>query len=1231
MVLLTWKYLLTSANIRNSIVDGDPNGRWSEVETAIKEYDQIILDLVASEITRTFLVVFILIIDMKSQFYLREQTKEASELLKWLAPLHSSVEDQLCRVQRQRDPQTLQWARNMNEFQDWRLREKEEGGQVLWVCGPPGFGKSTLAGYYVEILHRLYPDAIVAYFFCKSGAEGLVSVRDLIRSLAYQISRADENVRACLLDLKNQGEVDGNHGIEFLFEKLLLGSMSQTQKELFIVIDGLDEADRKTIGNRSGETEMILFLQALHTTTARLLFISRPDLSLAEILSPVRTTTVRLDKRQNEEDITKFVNRTFTESKKLRSLFEAENIDPLKYFLEHARGIFLWVAVTLRELGRIKSKSEFQNEIDGFSKASGSMDELYRSILAKLESNSRKWMAEILRWVVAAEARLSVADLHDAVRYALKDTLYDFEEFIDVDCGSLLQKTPALEIQLVHETFRSFLLNSEKCASDFHIEENEIQFRVASICIDFLTNLETNKYIEKHWATHLEKATSEQQSVVLLKPLHEFFTSRGLDQWIQSYLSKTVQTGAWRVSYNGLTTIYIWGGDVELNNLYKALRNLHNWASTLKVVDEVAKWAAVVASDRYELLQTVGKAAGRIFLYNAFENSSEIPEVFLLALKYYRRRPRFIVHNSELQELVDTKFTIMSDRQSGPIQTRNVAIAYYALQRWRDCLRMFNEGHLTERIDVWRYMSKAYYNSGDYDAAIQITQRAIAGCPAEKWPRQLLGELFVKKGDFDMAIEVFENTMKIDPNGDPESTYSSLHHSHSDPDAGYPRSLPQIVAHLLELYRETGKHDRAIEVFTRAVEDHPTEAWPSKALAGVFRAKHDNYSAIRVLRSAIEKKPADILLWEQLQQEYEILGDYSREVEVLREGIDENPTVSRIRVILGRRYEDKAEYNEALESYEQAYKLDPPSTRLSDIYRVLVAKGLYDRAIKLCEATMEKDATSPVPIRLLGQAYQLKGDHEAAVNLFMREIERPQRYGTGIEGTLQYWLGWILKKKGDIEKAIEVFTAYIDSDPTQFQILNALYELHAVKNDHAKMIPLFERAIKESPYDGWLWIKLASIYQLEGESEAANTAVNNAIEVCTKTVNLCHPGYSEHQWKELSNAFKANGDLERAAITIDTAITSFEARIEMDPRNDSLTHISDLVHPRMTCRECDLTVRGYRFQCLECPAYVPYCESCVLKSKHPDHELVSFPSQRWVSKRFSNVFVSGRVKTKNCI
>jgi hypothetical protein len=102
---------------------------------------------------------------------------------------------------------------------------------------------------------------------------------------------------------------------------------------------------------------------------------------------------------------------------------------------------------------------------------------------------------------------------------------------------------------------------------------------------------------------------------------------------------------------------------------------------------------------------------------------------------------------------------------------------------------------------------------------------------------------------------------------------------------------------------------------------------------------------------------------------------------------------------------------------------------------------------------------------------------------------------------------------------------------------------------------LLERVIKENPYSGWIWMNLGSIYKTEGKSKQLILQSTKRSRSAEKTI---HPGYSAGQWRTLSNAFKAKSDLERAAIIIDIAATSIQAQIEMDLRNNSKTHISDL-------------------------------------------------------------------------
>ena len=253
---------------------------------------------------------------------------------------------------------------------------------------------------------------------------------------------------------------------------------------------------------------------------------------------------------------------------------------------------------------------------------------------------------------------------------------------------------------------------------------------------------------------------------------------------------------------------------------------------------------------------------------------------------------------------------------------------------------------------------------------------------------------------------------------------------------------------------------------------------------------------------------------------------------------------------------------------------------------------------------------------MLGEAYQLKGDYEAAVDFFQRALEAKMT-GRVSEATVLLYLGYVFKNKGDNEQAINALTRSIDNAPTSPSCLYTLYTLHAVKNDHVKMIPLFERAIKENPHDGWLWLMLGDVYKILGQLDQAHAAYDKAVDIC-ETILEKRPDLSRYEWVNLSNIFKGKGDLEQATAALEMVVDFYQTEIEKDPRNELVNQVSDIVHPRIRCRECIMFIRGYRFLCTVCPNHNISCKGCILKGKHLDHEIVSIPSKTWVSKRFPN-------------
>src|SRR5947207_2943857 len=212
-----------------------------------------------------------------------QRKKEDAEFLRWLSPSHQAVEAQLLLVRHQRGEGTLQWAKEIDEFHKWRTSDvaSHSKERMLWIRGTLGVGKSTMAGYFIELLKFSTPaPSIVAFFFCRSGQVGLTKARDIIRTLAYQCMNENPQARRVLDNAKSISfRIDDSVPIRSLFATLISEPLLKIQHDIYIILDGIDEADldsKDVFGDRVQQTEMEVLIDCLaHLPSARILFDPR--------------------------------------------------------------------------------------------------------------------------------------------------------------------------------------------------------------------------------------------------------------------------------------------------------------------------------------------------------------------------------------------------------------------------------------------------------------------------------------------------------------------------------------------------------------------------------------------------------------------------------------------------------------------------------------------------------------------------------------------------------------------------------------------------------------------------------------------------------------------------------------------------------------------------------------------------------------------------------------------
>ena len=805
-------------------------------------------------------------IDMSAGFkYQQEQSqkqKQDMEFLNWLSPSHWLVEEQLLSFRHQKGTETLQWARNLAEFQTWRNSEvgPKSNERILWIRGPLGVGKSIMAGYFIDLLRCLYPEAIVAYFFCRKGQKGLTKARDIIRTLSYQCIHDDNEARSALEALRTKDFKIEGLGLGILIEKLLLDPLRRTQKDIYIVLDGLDEVDLEETGESAVGPEIEVLLDRLNSlSSSRLLFISRPEANVTKIIP--NSICKAIGRKENNEDIQKYVKEFIARSEKMQTHFKTEGLDPVNYFLDKANGIFLWVVLVLKNLERARSTSLFRKRLLEFSKASGDMELLYASILSgpRFDDEAREWLREIIIWLVVGVEKLDLQLLKELVESSLGDQLPAFQEFVEVECGSLLQLVSISEkeethVELIHETLRTYLVNRAGCLKEFYVNEATTHNHAFEVCLQVLSSgsapEKVTHYAIKHWIDHLNQA---DLNIGSLSTLEAFFESQSLKVWLRHKLS-------FGSVPDFFGDIYLDTCDLELRNIMDALAKwATEWHTTVQLEQfAAAQWALDIVKKPERLEQYVGKASAELWLY---EDLRYARGLFCIALKYFCKSIGWRMDNiDELKLIACNEFASVSQwvgTQKGSLNRMNLAIGYATLGLWAESTMYLGSHAESENSDVGYKISLAVacIGAGNYERAIE---ELTLISPRSKSQHMLLIQAYRTKGDLDGVIRAFEDA------GLSEYEWST--------DALY----------LGEAYNSKGDHEGEIKTYERLVESQPCVWWGWKYLSAAYKAKGDTENSITTYRRALEQNPA---------KEWALTG--LRNAQMIRDKVCKNTYVGR--------------------------------------------------------------------------------------------------------------------------------------------------------------------------------------------------------------------------------------------------------------------------------------------------------------------------------------------------
>lgn len=262
--------------------------------------------------------------------------------------------------------------------------------------------------------------------------------------------------------------------------------------------------------------------------------------------------------------------------------------------------------------------------------------------------------------------------------------------------------------------------------------------------------------------------------------------------------------------------------------------------------------------------------------------------------------------------------------------------------------------HNPENIDVLCDLAYAYEMLGDFDSAIDITNKILDIEPYtyEAWVN--LGKLYSLKDEYEKAIDAFDFALTI-----------------NDSDEG----ILKLKSHCLSLL---GRIDEAIEILKGILDTGSKDSMTYFLLADCYQAAEMYKEALECLDKYQEAEGESVELISKKVQLFIQKEDFDAASVILDKSMLDYPESTDLMVLAGGIKFQQEQYDEAEDYYLKAYTTSTDNYHIIDRLSIInIRKGKYLQAANYTEKLLDFDFNdSAVKQRLASLYFELNDEEQ---------------------------------------------------------------------------------------------------------------------------------------------------------------------------------------------------------------------------------------------------------------